>query len=98
MTDDRFHLILKELGELHDKKRRDYGSDTDPFANIRASESWGVPPWVSALIRAGDKFQRLRRYVQTGTLANEGAEDSLRDLAVYSIIALLLWEESHAGN
>jgi hypothetical protein len=28
-------------------------------------------------------------------LANEPVEDSLRDLAVYAVIALVLWEEEH---
>ena len=36
---------------------------------------------------------RLETFVQKGTLANEGVEDSLLDLAVYSIIALLLFRE-----
>src|SRR5207245_10917894 len=39
----RFHQILKELGELHDKKQADYGRGDDPFANVRASTEWGVP-------------------------------------------------------
>ena len=92
----RFHEILRELGELHDKKQKDYGAAGDPFANIRASSNWGVAPWVGALIRAGDKFKRLQQYAASGSLANEGAEDSFRDLAVYAIIALVLWEEEAA--
>ena len=97
MGDTRFHEILKELGELHDKKQEDYGSSVDPFANIRSSASWGVPPWVAALIRGGDKLRRLQSYVETGTLRNEGVEDSLRDMAVYIIIALIMWEEEQCG-
>ena len=97
VSSQRFHEILKELGDLHDRKQKDYGSNADPFANIRASEAWGVPPWVGALIRGSDKLKRLQRYAETGTLDNEGAEDSLRDLAVYAIIALVLWEEEQAS-
>lgn len=89
----RFHEILKELGELHDKKQRDYGSSTDPFANVRASKEWGCRPWVAALIRGSDKLRRLQRFAETGTLANESVEDSFRDLAVLAVIALVLWEE-----
>src|SRR3990167_4090092 len=46
----RFHDILQELGALHDRKQRDYGRDDDPFANVRASNEWGIEPWVGALV------------------------------------------------
>ena len=89
----RFHEILRELGDLHDSKGADYGRDGDSFANIRASEEWGIPAWVGAMVRATDKVRRLQRFAQRGSLMNEGAEDSLRDIAVYAIIALVLLEE-----
>ena len=89
----RFHEILKELGDLHDKKQADYGRDNDSFANVRSSEEWGVPAWVGAMVRATDKVRRLQRFAQRGSLMNEGADDSLRDIAVYAIIALVLLEE-----
>lgn len=88
----RFHEILHELGALHDKKQRDYGNDNDPFANVTASTDWGIKPHVGALLRMNDKVQRLKQWIKTGTLANEGAHDSLRDIAVYAIIALVLDE------
>lgn len=89
----RFHEILSELGQLHDKKQADYGTDSDPFANVRGSEEWGVPAWVGALVRGNDKIRRLQAMVRKGRLENESVEDSMRDLAVYSIIALVLYEE-----
>lgn len=89
----RFHEILKELGDLHDKKQADYGRGDDPFANVRASSDWGVSGWVGAMIRGSDKLRRLQSLIANGKLANESAEDSLRDLAVYSIIALVLFEQ-----
>ena len=88
-----FHKILKEMGSLHDKKQLDYGSATDPFANVRASEDWDIPSWKGALLRAGDKMQRLKSFAKNGSLANEGVEDSMLDLAVYAIIALVLFRE-----
>lgn len=91
---ERFHAILKELGDLHDKKQQDYGRSDDPFANIRASLDWGIPPHVGALLRMNDKVRRLQSWIVNGTLANEGAEDSMRDIAVYAIIALVLHEET----
>lgn len=93
---ERFHELLHELGELHDKKQGDYGSDEDPFANVRQSQDWGLDPWVGALVRLNDKVQRLKSMVKCGKLNNESAEDSMRDIAVYAIIALVLKEEQDA--
>jgi hypothetical protein len=91
---ERFHQILRELGQLHDQKQADYGTDNDPFANVRSTSEFGVDPWVGALIRLHDKVQRLKSLIANGRLQNESAEDSLRDIAVYSVIALVLREES----
>lgn len=89
----RFHQLLAELGELHDKKQADYGRGDDPFANVRASEEWGVRPWIGAMIRLNDKVRRLQSLVANGRLSNESADDSLRDIAVYAIISLVLYEQ-----
>ena len=91
--DPRFHEVLALLGELHDKKQNDYGMPDDPFANVRASEDFGVPGWVGCMTRANDKMRRLQKAAQGGTLANEIVADSLQDLAVYAIIGLILFEE-----
>lgn len=89
----RFQEILRELGALHDQKQADYGRDKDPHANVRAAEEFGVKPWVAAMVRANDKMRRLQKFAKTGHLANEGAKDSLRDIAVYAVIALVFLEE-----
>jgi hypothetical protein len=89
----RFHTILKELGKLHDKKQADYGKPGDPLANVRASEDWGVRPWVGAMIRLSDKIKRLQSYARTGRLLNEGVIDSMNDIPVYGVIAQVLFEQ-----
>jgi hypothetical protein len=94
----RFHEILKSLGELHDRKQADYGRGDDPFANVRASDEWGVSPWVGAMIRLNDKVRRLQSLAAKGYLANESAADSLQDIAVYAIIALVLLEQEQADT
>lgn len=94
----RFHQILVELAELHDRKQADYGIATDPFANVRASSDFGIKPWVGAMLRGNDKMQRIKSFIANGNLKNESLEDSLRDLAVYCIIALVLREEENAGG
>ena len=96
MSSERFHEILSELGELHDLKQKDYGSGNDPFANVRASAEFGIPPWLGAVLRLNDKVVRIKSFVRNGRLENEKVEDSLRDIAVYATIALVLWEEQVA--
>jgi|SRR5438093_3873777 len=95
---ERFHEILQELGQLHDKKQADYGSSSDPFANVRASQEFGIPPWIGAMLRGNDKIVRIKSFITKGNLKNESLEDSLRDLAVYAIIALTLYEEARDGQ
>ncbi len=84
--------------ELHDRKQEDYGRGDDPFANVRAAAEWGMPEWVGAMLRASDKIRRLQAYAIKGSLANEGVLDSFMDLAVYAIIAHVLFEEAQESN
>lgn len=94
----RFHKILKELGELHDQKSVGYGTDEDPLANVRASAEWGMPAWVGAMVRLGDKLKRLQAYAQKGELPFEAVEDAFRDAAVYAVIGLVLFEQENAAK
>jgi len=88
----KFHDLLAECGDLHDKKQEDYGRLNDPFANVKASGEFGVEPWVGAMIRANDKMRRLQALANGSELQNEGARDSFMDLAVYALIACVLYE------
>ena len=92
-SSERFHQVLRELGDVHDLKSKDYGRTEDPFANVRGSTEWGMPAWMGAMIRATDKLRRLQTYAQKGELANEPVKDAFIDLAVYSVIGLVLYEE-----
>lgn len=96
--DERFHRLLRELALLHDRKQADYGRDEDAFANIRRSEDIGIPAWKGAWLRAKDKVGRIDTYCLKGSLSNEGVEDSLKDLAVYALIALIMHQETEADD
>lgn len=89
--------VLLEMARLHHAKARGYGTHADPLHNIRATEEWGVPAWVGALIRGSDKVRRLQSYWQRGEWAFESARDNLLDLGVYAAIAAVLLEEERAG-
>ncbi len=91
-----FLKLLEEMRDLHVKKASDYGRGSDPLANCRASVEFGVPAWVGTMIRAMDKVHRIKSFVQNGSLKNESVEDSLKDLAAYSLIALVLYREAQS--
>ena len=101
-------MNTKQLLELHDEtcascrrmmesKNQDYcGGSSDPFANFRISEMVGVPPALGILMRMTDKMQRIRSFVQNGTLAvkTESFADACEDLVNYAILLKgLLMEE-----
>lgn len=94
----RFHKIVAEIQKLHDMKQADYGTREDPLNNVRASEQWGIPAWVGVMVRINDKLNRLRAYSRSGRLHNEGVIDSLNDIAVYAIIARILFEEAQSSG
>ena len=89
----RFHDLLKEAGELHDRKAADYGSKEDPFLNLKSGHEFGIRPWINSMSRANDKMVRIKQYAKSGKLENESVKDSLLDLAVYALISLVLLEE-----
>ena len=91
--DKRFKDLLWDMAVLHGKKQADYSSETDAFANVRASQEFGVKPYVGALIRLNDKVTRLKTFARKGSLKNESVEDSMLDGAVYFLIALILYRE-----
>lgn len=93
---NEFIEAVQEVIEMHNRKGADYGSKEDTFANVIASEQWGIPPWVGTMMRANDKMVRLQSAARGSTLKNEGIEDSLLDIATYSLIALCLFRrEQH---
>jgi len=89
-----FLELLEELRQLHLSKSQDYGSERDPLANIRqGAEFVGIEPWRGCLVRVADKVQRLKTYCKTGRLVHEGVRDTLLDLAAYSLLAIVLFDE-----
>jgi hypothetical protein len=93
-----YQTVLDEMTELHDTRQVGYGTDADPYANVRASEEWKVngnkiPAWVGSLMRACDKIKRLKAFADTGKLPDEKVEDCFLDCANYVAIALVLYRE-----
>lgn len=95
-SSSRFLALLEEMARLHRSKSADYGSEEDPLANIRQGADFvDIEPWRGCMVRIADKVQRLRTYCKTGTLVHEGVTDTLLDLAAYSLLAIVLYEETN---
>lgn len=90
-----FYRLLDELADIHSRKNRDYASTTDPLSNLRMSEKLGIPAHQGAFIRMGDKFARLEQLLsgKEAHVKEESVEDTFKDLAVYSLLALILYRE-----
>ena len=91
----RFYEILDVIKELHDKKRHDYGANEDIFANFRLSELSGISAWQGSVVRMGDKYARISNFIKKGEFKfkEEGIKDTLMDMAIYSLITMILFEE-----
>ena len=78
-----FVSICGEMAELYDAKNWDYG---DSFG--KSFQEWGMP---MACIRLTDKLNRLCAITKSGEqcVQDERIEDTLRDLANYSIMTLI---------
>lgn len=96
-TSMAFFDLCERLKQMHASKSSDYGcpSGKDPLLNIRNGAAFvGILPWQGAMVRLSDKVTRLATFNKTGKLGHEGVEDTLLDLASYSLLALLLYRET----
>jgi len=91
---EKFDALLREIKALHDSKGADYEGSGKPYSNLRASEEWGVPAWVYAMLRCEEKMRRLKTYAKGSTLQHEGARDSQIDTAVLALISIVLREDA----
>tara|TARA_X000000368_G_scaffold382078_1_gene339011 strand:+ start:210 stop:578 length:369 start_codon:yes stop_codon:yes gene_type:complete len=90
----RFYEILETIKNLHDAKKHDYGN-ADIFANFRLSELAGIPAWQGSVVRMGDKYARISNFIKKGDFKfkEESIKDTLMDMAIYSLITIVLYEE-----
>lgn len=92
--DPRFYALLEEIAELHSRKNHDYAKTEEPLSNFKRAEAFGIEPWKGILVRMSDKWSRIEELSKGKTPKNESLRDSLVDNAVYSLLAVLLLEDS----
>jgi hypothetical protein len=99
-----FDAILKTIADLHHRKNSDYGNpaERDYYANFRESLELGIPMHLGILVRMSDKWSRIKHLLhRPPQVVDESLEDTLIDLAVYSLLCVLvrrLSPDKMAGN
>jgi len=91
----KFYEMLEAMAELHSRKNHDYAGTSDPLKNLRACGRLELKPFMGVMVRLQDKWSRLEEFVKSGKLMvkGESVKDTLMDNAVYSILAIILYEE-----
>ena len=91
----RFYELLNTIKNLHDAKKHDYGAKEDIFANFRLSALTGISPWKGSVVRMGDKYSRICSFIKNGAFKfkEENIKDTLLDMAIYSLITIVLYEQ-----
>ena len=95
-----FESILGEMLKIHKEKNADYSAE-GLFGNFQESQRIGIPDYKGAFVRLQDKYSRccnlLSRQNAKAVVVDETVEDTLIDLANYSIIVLYLLRQ-HKQN
>lgn len=84
----RFHNLLKQMAETHDRKNHDYATGTNPFSNFElAATIAGVTVNEVFRVLLGVKMARLVELESSGKKPNnESLSDTRLDLAVYAAL------------
>lgn len=83
-----YRNFLEQILATLEAKNHDYTGSDDPFANFRASETYGVDARKGILLRAQDKFMRINTHIDKGRLMVEGesVEDAIADVIGYMLL------------
>lgn len=91
-----FYELIWEICKLHEIKNKGYGGG-NPLGNFYEPLRFGIDPYRGCLVRMSDKITRLYNLTKKmndpqfkDAIEMESLEDTLKDLAVYSLIAIVL--------
>ena len=92
---DKFNELLDHIKKIHAAKNHDYATDQDSLSNLKLCRMLGLQPWIGVVVRLCDKFCRIAEFARKGELKvkSEGIRDTFIDMAVYSLLAIILMEE-----
>lgn len=87
--------LLDDMQSVYEAKDTDYSENDLPMGNLIESQELGIEPWKGVLLRIGDKKRRIGSFVkkQDFLVKDEAVNDTLVDMANYSILGLVLWSQ-----
>lgn len=86
----KFEDVTQQMTALYNRKNRDYDSSFD--------KSLDADGLIVAKIRIGDKYNRFAQLIKNDAMvSDESIEDTLIDLANYSVMTLL-WINNNRGR
>ncbi len=87
-----FYMLLDQMANLHSRKNHDYAGSDDPLKNFYECVDMDVTPFQGVMVRMSDKWSRIKSFMRQGILEvkDESIEDTLIDMAVYSLLAILI--------
>ena len=88
--------VIAAAKDLHIRKNAGYSpSETDAWTNFRVCTQFGIPATDGCLVRLCDKYSRFFSVYANpeNDKVGESAIDTLKDLAAYSVILIVLLEE-----
>lgn len=93
----KFEKISLNMFETMKKKNADYAGNDDAFSNFRLVEVLKISTTEQGiLVRMCDKFSRISNLLsgKNPEVKNESIQDTLQDLAVYSILLSIIVSET----
>ena len=90
-----FNELLSHLSALYAAKNKDYAGE-NPLGNFQMCEEFGIPSWKGwkgIMVRLSDKWARIVSLVKNKNVAavkTESVEDTLIDMAAYSLLMVIL--------
>ncbi len=93
----RFYELIEEIKKLHGAKNKDYVGD-DLLSNLKSCSSFGISPFKGVLVRLSDKWSRICQLAKNygeAAVKDERIKDTLMDLVIYSLLAIILFEEEN---
>lgn len=96
-----YHAVLDAV-EISAAKNHDYcgGEDTDPLANFKECERFGISPQIGLWVRMLDKIGRIKTFLTRNELRvpGESAIDAFKDLGNYSFLMIALMSDQADYN
>lgn len=89
---ETYDQVIAGMREITRRKNLDYATDSDAFQNFRLTEHLQITDTARGiLVRMSDKFQRICNLIggNDAAVLDEKIDDTLKDLANYSIILLI---------